>query len=163
MEPRSNERGNGIAERITQDGQHWASMEPRSNERGNLERRYLLAQGHAASMEPRSNERGNALIGGVICTQDTLQWSHAQTSVETSTCFSSLTEVEDASMEPRSNERGNDGGDQRSSGGGDASMEPRSNERGNVLREQPLRLDPGASMEPRSNERGNVSSIAFRR
>ncbi len=36
-----------------------------------------------------------------------LQWSHALTSVETSTALACILEIDPASMEPRSNKRGN--------------------------------------------------------
>jgi len=84
-------------------------------------------------MEPRSNERGNMMPWAYAQIRvDPLQWSHAQTNVETFVSLGSMegesqgfngatlkrtwkpfrvssaaTRSPEASMEPRSNERGN--------------------------------------------------------
>ena len=108
-------------------------MEPRSAERGNQSARNSLGRlialscfngatlsrawkpsgpcgrhsvGAAASMEPRSAERGNGELWKLPrASSVTLQWSHAQPSVETRTGLKAR--VTRASMEPRSAERGN--------------------------------------------------------
>ena len=158
MEPRSNERGNlllaalvGVAqglqwshaqtsvETLSRMGR-WQSYRLRFNG-ATLKRAWkLVARRRAAaaalkaSMEPRSNERGNQGIesvrrrlrmlqwshaqtsvetdrnGDLLSIPLGLQWSHAQTSVETVRRCRKSPEKERASMEPRSNERGNVGG-----------------------------------------------------
>ena len=109
-----------------------------------------------ASMEPRSNERGNPRASRARRTRWTLQWSHAQTSVETATwgrpCAARITRFNGATLKrawkrrlcrtTRPIGRCFNGATlkrawKRAIGRGSgadasASMEPRSNERGNV-------------------------------
>jgi len=60
-----------------------ASMEPRSVERGNNLSCAAQAATSDASMEPRSVERGNTSGSTTIAVLMPLQWSHAQSNVET--------------------------------------------------------------------------------
>src|SRR5438067_2211235 len=130
-------------------------MEPRSDERGNLHAAAPLALYKMASMEPRSDERGNALSRIRSSTSNTsLQWSHAQMSVETASFGRACWQEVQASMEPRSDERGNATLLYRPVALAMASMEPRSDERGNLEGDDGRDAEITASMEPRSDERG---------
>ena len=156
-----------------------ASMEPRPIERGNPRRHGSPARGGRASMEPRPIERGNHHSARRVALCDLLQWSHAQSSVETflfvvcclcnfplqwSHAQSSVETLEaeniperinDASMEPRPIERGNNGDRSRRVIAERASMEPRPIERGNTSVFIVYVSLLVASMEPRPIERGN--------
>ena len=133
-----------------------ASMEPRPIERGNTRRprsgaapcpRFngatpnrawkrrctpiTFSRSTLASMEPRPIERGNRAKNVATDLQERLQWSHAQSSVETRASLFNLTAKKSASMEPRPIERGNDGARALPIAPHIASMEPRPIERGN--------------------------------